>query len=224
MPAVRRTSAVLVLVVVGVLVGAAPALAAPAGSISSYDTRLEVSADGSLHVTETIAYDFGSQDRHGIFRKIPARFRYDDSHDRVYPITDVTVTQDDAAAQVARSTEDNDVVLKIGDPNNTISGAHRYVISYTVAGALNGFPDHQELFWNAVGTEWPVPIAQATATVTGPAEIQRVGCFAGPQGSQLACDTGSAQGTSATFAQANLGPGDGLTVVVAFPPGTFSNT
>jgi uncharacterized membrane protein YgcG len=217
-------SAVLVLVVVGVLVGAAPAGAAPAESISSYDTRLDVSADGSLRVTETIAYDFGNQNRHGIFRKIPARFRYDDSRDRVYPITDVTVTQDDVAAQVQRSTEDGFVVLKIGDPNNTVSGAHRYVISYTVKGALNGFPDHQELFWNAVGTEWPVPIAQATATVAGPAEIQRVSCFAGPQGSQLACDTGSAQGTSATFAQSNLGPDEGLTVVVAFPPGTFSTT
>jgi uncharacterized membrane protein YgcG len=217
-------SAVVVLVVVGVLVGAAPAVAAPAESISSYDTRLDLTADGSLHVTETIAYDFGNQDRHGIFRKIPARFRYDDSRDRVYPITDVSVTQDDVAAHVERSTEDNDVVLKVGDPNATISGAHRYVISYTVKGVLNGFPDHQELFWNAVGTEWPVSIAQATATVTGPAEVQRVGCFAGPQGSQLACDTGSAQGTSATFAQSNLGPGEGLTVVVAFPPGTFSTT
>jgi uncharacterized membrane protein YgcG len=207
-----------------VLVGVAPAAAAPAESIPSYDTRMDLSADGSLHVTETIAYDFGNQDRHGIFRKIPARFRYDDSQDRVYPITAVSVTQDDAAAHVERSTEDNSVVLKIGDPNATISGAHRYVISYTVKGVLNGFPDHQELFWNAVGTEWTVPIAQATATVTGPAEIQRVGCFAGPLGSQLACDTGSAQGTSATFAQSNLGPGEGLTVVVAFPPGTFTTT
>ena len=224
MRAVRRLSAVIVVVVVGVLVGAGPAVAAPAESISSYDTRLDLTADGSLHVTETIAYDFGSLSRHGIFRKIPARFRYNDSDDRVYPIGDVTVTQDDSAVPVERSTGDGYVTLKIGDPNVTISGAHHYVISYTVTGALNGFPDHQELFWNAVGTEWTVPIAQATATVSGPAEIQRVGCFAGPQGSQLACDTGSTQGRTATFAQSNLAAGEGLTVVVAFPPGTFSST
>jgi hypothetical protein len=217
-------SAVLVLVVVGLLVGAAPAVAAPAESISSYDTRLELTGGGLLRVTETIAYDFGSQNRHGIIRKIPVRFRFDDSQDRVYPISAISVTQDDGSVPVETSTQGNYLTLKIGDPNTTISGAHRYVISYTVAGALNGFPDHQELFWNAVGTEWTVPIAQASARVTGPAEIQRVGCFAGPLGSQLSCTTSSTQGDVASFAHADLGPGEGMTVVAAFPPGTFSST
>src|SRR5262249_4923861 len=111
----------------------------------------------------------------------------------------------------------------IGDPNRTVTGSHRYVISYVVAGALNGFPDHQELFWNAVGTEWTVPIAQATATVTGPAGITRVGCFAGPQGSQLACAAATSQGDTATFGQPDLSAGEGLTVVAAFPLGTVTN-
>src|SRR2546423_11664915 len=66
--------------------GHAPVLAAPSESISNYDTRVEVRADGSMRITETIAYDFGDNDKHGVLREIPARFRYDDSHDRVYPI------------------------------------------------------------------------------------------------------------------------------------------
>src|SRR5262249_40169426 len=160
-----------------------PAAAAPAESISSYDTRLDLTGGGLLRVTETIAYDFGANQRHGIIRKIPVRFHYDDSNDRVYPISDVSVTQDDGSVPVEKSTVDSYYTLKIGDPDHTITGPHRYVIAYTVAGALNGFPDHQELFWNAVGTEWTVPIDQATAHVTGPAEVQRVGCFTGPQGS-----------------------------------------
>ena len=54
-------------------------------------------------------------------------------------------------------------------------------------GALNGFADHDELVWNAVGTEWPVPIEQATrgrarARPTSP----QVGCSTGPFGSNLA--------------------------------------
>ena len=218
----RRLFTVLAVVAVGVLVGAGPAAAQSGESITSYDTKMDVAADGSLHVTETIVYDFDGNQRHGIFRKIPARFRYDNTHDRVYPITGISVTQDDKPVPVDNSTGDGYVNLKIGDPKHTITGSHRYVISYVVAGALNGFPDHQELFWNAVGTEWTVPVAQATATVTGPAEVTRQGCFAGPAGSQLGCDTASTQGNSATFGQANLGPGEGLTVVVAFPPGTVS--
>src|SRR5262245_16633405 len=224
MRAVRRVSAVLVLVVVGLMVGAGPAEAAPGESISSYDTRLALTGGGSLQVTETIAYDFGSNMRHGIIRQIPVRFRYDDSHDRVYPVSAISVTQDDGSVPVDQFTSGSFLTLKIGDPDRTITGEHRYVISYTVTGALNNFPDHQELFWNAVGTEWTVPIAQAAARVTGPAEIQRVGCFAGPRGSQLSCTTSSTQGDVASFAQADLAAGEGLTVVAAFPPGTFRDT
>jgi uncharacterized membrane protein YgcG len=216
-------AAVLVVVIVGVLVTGGPAAAQGGESITSYDTRLEVAADGSLHVTETIVYDFDGNQRHGIFRQIPARFHYDDTHDRVYPINNVSVSMDDTGVPVERSTQDSYVTLKIGDPNRTVTGSHRYVISYAVKGALNGFPDHQELFWNAVGTEWTVPIAAATATVTGPAEITRVGCFAGPAGSQLACQTATSQGDTASFGQSSLNGGEGLTVVVAFPPGTVSN-
>ena len=33
-----------------------------------------------------------------------------------------------------------------------------YAIDYTVEGALTGFPDHDELFWDAIGNQWTVPI------------------------------------------------------------------
>jgi uncharacterized membrane protein YgcG len=203
-------------------VGARPAAAATDESIADYTTALDVSGDGLLHVTETIGYDFGTNSRHGIIRRIPARFRYDDKQDRVYPIEAVAVTMDGKNVQVDTSTEDGYDVLKIGDPNHTIDGAHRYVISYTVRGALNSFPDHEELYWNAIGTEWTVPIARGTATVSGPAEIARIGCFAGPQGSQLPCQSSTMTGRMAAFAQANLAPGSGLSVVVAFPAGSVT--
>ena len=41
--------------------------------------------------------------------------------------------------------------IKIGDPDRTISGEHTYDIRYRVKGALNGFEDHDELYWNAIG-------------------------------------------------------------------------
>ena len=39
--------------------------------------------------------------------------------------------------------------FKIGDPNQTISGAQTYRIEYRIGQALNAFPDHDELYWNA---------------------------------------------------------------------------
>src|SRR5262245_56967241 len=69
---------------------AAPAVAQPGESIAAYDTRIVVAADGRIQVTETIRYDFGLAAKHGIFRRIPATFRYDDTHNRVYPVEAVS--------------------------------------------------------------------------------------------------------------------------------------
>jgi len=56
---------------------------------------------------------------------------------------------------------------------------------------INTFPDHQELYWNAIGDEWQVSIAAASATVAGPAKIQKATCFEGTQGSTTPASTGS---------------------------------
>jgi Predicted membrane protein (DUF2207) N-terminal domain/Predicted membrane protein (DUF2207) C-terminal domain len=219
--ALRGAGTVAVLAGTLVLLGGGPAAAAPGESISQYDTRLEVRPDGVVRITETIRYDFGTNRRHGIFRKIPDKFRYDRDHDRIYPIDGVTVTADGAATPVQQSSSDGYLTLRIGDPDHTITGSHTYVIAYTGRGAVNSFPDHEELYWNVIGHEWDVPIGAASATISGPAPVQRVSCFAGPAGSQLACGSASADGATATFTQADLSSGGGMTAVVAFPAGSI---
>jgi hypothetical protein len=205
------------------LATASAAWAAPCESISTYTSPIEISTDGPIRVTEAIAYDFGGNSRHGILRRIPVVFRYDDTHDRIYPIDDVTVTMDGAGVPVDRSRDGGFEVLRIGDPDRTVTGSHRYEIGYTVRGVLNHFATHEELYWNAVGDEWDVPIAQATATVTAPAPIGQVECFAGPTGSRLGCAQKSVQDATATFRSSNLGNGSGLSIVVAVPVGSVAD-
>ena len=45
---------------------------------------------------------------------------------------------------------------------------------------MNGFADHDELYWNAIGTEWSVPILRARVQVTAPARSPTTACFRGP--------------------------------------------
>ena len=210
-----------------VLVALALALASPAGAqtgerIPSYDVDLTITDDGNLVVRETIVYDFGANERRGIFRNIPTRFVVDDRNDRIYPLRDIAVNGSEGTPdQFTVSEADNQTVLRIGDPNTTITGPHTYEITYTVEGSLNGFDDHDELFWNAIGTEWPVPIEEATVTVTAPGNISQVACFAGPFESRLPCESADApEGTeTATFEHAGLPAGNAFTVVVGFPTG-----
>jgi hypothetical protein len=227
---VVRAAATVGVLAAGALLAAPalPAAAAPDESITTDDVAIQLAADGTLDVTETIGYDFGANHRHGIVRTIPTQvhLQNDDRHDRSYPIEGVSVERDGSPEPMSRSTVDNNTQIKIGDPDNdNLTGTHSYVIRYTMRGVVNAFSDHDELDWNATGSDWSVPIGKSSATVTGPATVTRIACYAGRSGSSQPCSQSRKDGQTATFHQDQvLNPGDGLTVVIAYPAGTFSNT
>lgn len=188
--------------------------------IRSFDVTINVSVNGDLEVREVITYDFGTEERRGILRDIPVRFHYDGTHDRVYDLTVLSVSSDTAPDQYEREDIGGGYTrLRVGDPDEVITGSHTYEIRYRVAGALNGFTDHDELYWNATGNEWPVPIDLATVTVNMPAEVQESLCFAGPAGSNASCDEDLVRAQTATFAHSRLRTREGVTVVVSIPTG-----
>lgn len=205
---------------------AAPAAAQVGERIVSYDVLIRIEPSGDLHITETIDYDFGSSYKHGILRNIPTRFEYDAEHDRVYPLTVESVTGSPGTPTnyVLEDSGEGETVIRVGDADTTITGRHTYVLDYRIQGAMNGFRDHQELYWNAIGDEWPVSIESATVRVETPADITEVACFTGPQGSTLACDRAKAKGTAATFSQDAMYAYEAVTVVIALPPGTVTST
>ncbi len=215
-----------IIAVLAVMVAAAPADAQGFEEIRGYDVDIRIEKSGALLVHETIDYDFGVVPKHGIYRDIPNRFDYPkkDDTDRVYRI-DVVSVRGSPGTPDQYETEDFDENgigyerIKIGDPDRTISGEHTYDITYRVHGALNGFPDHDELYWNAIGTQWSVTIDGASVSVHAPAPIQRVACLQGSFGSNLSCDSATKDGATARFRQRQLSPFQGVTVVVAIPKG-----
>ena len=206
-------------------------LAAPRGAsaqtgaerITSYDTGIVIQRDGSILVTERIVYTFGSNQRHGIIREIPVRLRYNGSYDRIYRVDVRSVHSPDAPGQYTVENNGSYVSIRIGDPNRTVTGEHTYWITYLVRGSLNAFADHDELYWNAVGNQWDVPIGRATVRVSAPAAVTRAACFAGPAGATGSCQQAGIANGVAHFTQAGLGPHEGLTVVVAIPKGVVAS-
>ena len=182
-------------------------------SIKRYDVDITIEPSGTLLVRETIDYDFGVVPHHGIFRDILTRFDYTTkaNTDRVYPIDVISVKASEGTpADYSVETEGKYERIKIGDPDRTITGEHQYEITYRVRGAMNGFKDHDELVWNAIGTEWAVPIGAANVTVHAPAEITAVNCSSGPFGSYQPCGSATASGDTATFSAKELFPGFAL--------------
>ncbi len=205
-----------------VLLTGPPAGAAPGEVITSYDVVMTVRADGRMHVREQITYDFGSWRRHGILRVIPTKAHYDDTYDRIYKLDNVKVSSPTGAPDDVEVEKGDDTTIRIGDLDKTITGKQTYVIDYDIEGALNAFSDHEELYWNAIGSEWLVPITAATATVNMPASITKVACFGGPVGSTLPCTSGVHDGQRATFRQAAIPLQSALSVVVAVPKGSVA--
>ena len=215
-----RLAAALAFAGVSVLPGAAAAQAPGFERIRAYDVEIDVLPSGRIHVVETIDYSFGTLRRHGILRHIPVRFHYDGTYDRVYPLKNVRVTGSPGTpVQTEVKGEGDSKVIRIGDPDREINGDHRYVIAYDVDGSVNRFESHDELFWNAVGHEWPLFVGRSTVTVRSAVPVGEVACFAGADGARARCDTARAQGTTATFAHGKLSPFEGLSVVVGLPAG-----
>jgi hypothetical protein len=205
------------------LLGASPCALAVERT-ERYDVEITIERSGAILVTETIVQDFGATPRHGIYRDVPERLRYDDTYDRVYPITVVEVrtspgTPDDLHTEHV----DGFLRIRIGDPDVTVTGRHTYEITYRVEGAMNRFETHDELYWNAIGDGWAQEIGQARVTVRAPAAITRVACFAGLSGSSSGCDRAQIVDGAATFVQRDLAVFNAFTIVVALPRGTVES-
>lgn len=220
--------------------GVALAVAAPAAaeSVSDLQVQATVNADTSLHIVETITYDFGGEYRHGIYRDIPVADQTLLGKRRQYQIDVHSVTVDGAPAQVDVTENDPFINIRIGDPNVTITGAHTYTIDYTVQDALRVLTTEDledplmpaglsvgdvELYWDFVGTGWDVPIHSARAGVTGPADVLSAKCYSGPAGSTDPCPVAVASAVAA-LGPVSLGAGDALTGAIVYPRAAFTRT
>ncbi len=196
--------------------------------IRELQNTIQIQEDGKIRIEERIVYDFTSIERHGIFRKIPyikenkegKKFRMD---------IDVESVKDAQGNEYkyTSSNEDGEIILKIGDPNTTISGVHIYIITYTVSGAITYFSDHDELYWNVSGINWEVPVEAASSTVTLPenegAIFNNAICYTGPEGSSDSnCSVNTDGRLVAVTSNSVLQAGEGLTIVAGFPKSVVS--
>jgi hypothetical protein len=213
-----------------VALGLVLAVAAPARAerIRDFDVRVTVRPDASFAVEEHIRWDFEGAERHGIYREIPIAYERPGAADFHIRLHVDGVTNAQGVAWTAKTTTAGGYVrIRIGDPDRTVSGVQDYWIRYHVERGILFFDDHDELYWNATGTEWPFPIDHATATVTVPATAASskidLACYTGPAGAREQACAGSRTFAEVDFrATRPLRAREGLTVVVGMPKGTVA--
>ncbi|HZW10687.1 MAG TPA: DUF2207 domain-containing protein [Phycisphaerales bacterium] len=196
--------------------------------IDSFTVGIEVMPDAGLEVTETIVADFSREPHRGIFREIPVRYRRSgstfDMRVEVLSILD----GDGRAYGYIQERRGDRLWMRIGDADRMLSGTPTFVIRYRVLRGLLSFDTHDELYWNATGDEWPVPIEEASCSVSLPdavaGETVRAQSFVGPHGGSAAGPEASIEGGVVRFeAGRELRPGEGMTVVIGWPVGAVEH-
>lgn len=208
------------------LCAAAAALAQAQERIVEFASDVRIEADGSLVVTETIVVlAEGREIRRGILRDFPTEYR-DRAGNRVTVTFDVVEVRRNGAPETWTTEKlANGVRVRIGRAEVPLpTGAHRYQITYRTARQLGFFAGHDELYWNATGNGWTFAIDRATARVQLPRAVPAAKlsaeAYTGPQGAQgtdwraRVVDGGAEYETTRPLA-----PGEGLTIVLAFPKG-----
>lgn len=205
----RRTAAIGAVVAVGSLLAIGAGVVTWFGlwseRIHHYAVDVAVQEDGSAVVKETIDYDFGNNDRHGILRDFPGYGVPGGDEPEV--VSDVRVRS--ATAPTAFELDDPLYAqIRIGDENQTVSGRHRYVIEYTITGAVEG----DRFGYDMIGTGWDVPVDEADLRITGPRGITEVGCYHGGAGGRTPCGTVGRDGDAVTAHVEGLAEEEGVTI------------
>src|SRR3989344_5283087 len=230
---IKRSNAIKSFVILGVLLtlfGFQQVVRAETERINDFNATITIQKDGSVFVTENIIYDFGSNQKHGIFRDIPlTAINGPRLNINVSGVSDDIRNEFGQSYQYTTSITNNVLRIKIGEPNVFVTGIKNYIISYQVDNAIRTFNDRDELYWNVTGNQWPVAIQNARALVILPdSSIQnvRMDCFTGPQGGiQKNCTFNQVDSSVVRYSTTqSLNVNEGLTLVLGIPLGYIQNT
>ncbi|MDQ3737719.1 MAG: DUF2207 domain-containing protein, partial [Actinomycetota bacterium] len=154
--------------------------------------------EAGAHIREVIDQDFGTAERRGLERIIP--------NDAGVP-SDIVASSPDAPDDVSVEQVSVGTRIRIGDPEVTIDGQHRYVLEYTLAEARL---DSGRLSLDAVAVQQALPTERYEVIVTG-LELSSPRCSVGDEGADGGC-TLEPQADTYRAVIEPLRPGQGITI------------
>jgi hypothetical protein len=195
--------------------------------ILSYDSEVEIRADGRIDVAEHITVRAeGRQIRRGIYRDFPTRYRDRYGNRVVVAFEMIGVERDGQPEPWFTERLANGVRINTGsDDFLPVPAVYRFTLRYRTTRQIGFFAAHDELYWNAIGTGWDFAIEESTIDVRlpGPVEPQLLAVegYTGPQGAQGRAYSAEVVGPGAARYRLTSGlqPREGFTIVLTFPKG-----
>ena len=149
------------LLLIAVLVLSVCSLFAADYYISEYEVYFDIGSNAVHHVEEYITVVFEGQ-HHGIVREIPLDYR-DYNGKTVAKVKNIFCSE-----QYTVSYDNGYLILKIGDPNKTVTGKVNYTIAYDYDVGADFNEGYDEIYLNLIGVDWECPIEFAVFHVIIP--------------------------------------------------------
>lgn len=195
-----------------------------ADEINRYHVDITVLENGKIDVIETL----GVRTDHemiklGITREIPTVYYFMNKRVKT-PVQVLSVTRNGKPENFWLENNSDYVEIFTGSVDNAVDnyldkGQHTYVIHWQSQNHVRSFKDYDELYINAIGHNWRLPIYNSAVNVTLPSTVRiiQAAAYHGSIGAtNLLTSTQENDQTVKFLGPSQLGQGVGLTVAVGF--------
>ena len=160
--------------------------------IRNYEVTVQINKNGTLTVNEVIDYQFGEEFKHGIYRYIPLRskrFGFD-VHKSFIKMN--WIKRDGKDEEYTKNHFYEGISYRIGSETELVNlyrTESRYELNYDIYNAVFEKDGIYQVYYNAIGQFWNVPIEQASVIIRFPDgqkikknEIEKLEVYTGSYG------------------------------------------
>ena len=160
--------------------------------IRNYEVTVQINKNGTLTVNEVIDYQFGEEPKHGIYRDIPLRskrFGFD-VHKSFIKMN--WIKRDGEDEEYTKNHFYEGIRYRIGSETELVNlyrTESRYELNYDIYNAVFEKDGIYQVYYNAIGQFWNVPIEQASVIIRFPDgqkikknEIEKLEVYTGSYG------------------------------------------
>jgi len=160
--------------------------------IRNYEVTVQINKNGTLTVNEVIDYQFGEEFKHGIYRDIPLRskrFGFD-VHRSFIKMN--WIKRDGEDEEYTKNHFYEGIRYRIGSETELVNlyrTESRYELNYDIYNAVFEKDGIYQVYYNAIGQFWNVPIEQASVIIRFPDgqkikknEIEKLEVYTGSYG------------------------------------------
>ncbi|BBM57927.1 hypothetical protein JMUB4039_1909 [Leptotrichia trevisanii] len=134
--------------------------------IRNYEVTVQINKNGTLTVNEVIDYEFDGAAKHGIYRDIPLRSKKNGVDIYKSYIKMNSIKRNGFSEEYSTKLFDEGIRYRVGSADRFVeNGINRYEFNYVIYNAVFEKNGIYQVYFNAIGQFWQVPIEKAVVNV-----------------------------------------------------------